>query len=515
MFSFNASSRVVSRRLLQLSLSLSFCVLAACQTVTEPNPPSPSTNPLTQSSASPTPAKQIEGQPPVIPVFPSQGVIPEGRQGGVRGGLMDKSAGLEAPVMSAPASAADSFGGGDASEGSSAGRAPSKPTAVSDTSMPRPFPSPPTEPQVQPEAGLLTAGEWNDNTHWDFWLGLAQNQEWSQSMGLWGMNTQQRIAVKLTGPSGPLSDTPVVLRDAQTQKVLFQARTDNQGMAYVFKNWADQSKVAIQNEPVTTSNDLEILVNQGQNTLTHVLKSGETSVSLTSEVAQEPAVNADLMLVVDTTGSMGDELEYLKQELKNVASRIGDLSRKDLTLRLSTNFYRDTTDEYVVRPFPFSTDSNTVATQLSAQSAGGGGDFPEAVDYALVDAIDEHQWSDTAKARLLFLVLDAPAHQSSEVLNRLRTSVERAAAKGIRIIPVASSGIDKDTEFLLRALSITTGGRYVFLTDDSGIGGGHIEPTVGKYTVEKLNDLMVRVATEYIADAKLNTTVDTTTSNQN
>lgn len=511
------STRGASRRLFSMALSFSFCLLAACQTtVTEPNPPTPSTSPSGQSSASPAP--NTEGQPPAIPTFPSQGAIPEGREGGVRGGGdFTDGASAEAP-MAAPAagSAADS-----ASAGSSADRASS---GEAKTSRPAPFPpSLPIDLQNPPKAGLLTAGEWNDNTHWDFWLNLGQNQEWSRSMGLWGMNTQQRIEVKLTGPNGPLADTPVILRDAQSQKMIFQARTNNQGVAYVFKNWMSQTVASFDTQQNTqqtdaNSNDLEIVVNQGQESLSHALTDSETTVSLRSALAQEPAVNADLMLVVDTTGSMGDELEYLKQELKNVAGRIGELSRQDLTLRLSTNFYRDTTDEYVVRPFPFSTDSDTVATQLSAQSAGGGGDFPEAVDYALVDAIDEHQWSETAKARLLFLVLDAPAHQSSEVLNRLRTSVERAAAKGIRIIPVASSGIDKDTEFLLRALSITTGGRYVFLTDDSGIGGGHIEPTVGDFTVEKLNDLMVRVATEYITDANIDTTFEqqpTPVENQN
>ena len=82
---------------------------------------------------------------------------------------------------------------------------------------------------------------------------------------------------------------------------------------------------------------------------------------------------------------------------------------------------------------------------------------------------------------------------------------------GVRIIPVASSGINKETEFLLRSMSISTGGRYVFLTDDSGIGGGHIEPTVGDYDVEKLNDLMVKVATEYIGEAE--TSLDDSTQN--
>ena len=70
---------------------------------------------------------------------------------------------------------------------------------------------------------------------------------------------------------------------------------------------------------------------------------------------------------------------------------------------------------------------------------------------------------------------------------------------GIRIVPIASSGIDKSTEYLLRTMAFTTGGTYTFLTDDSGIGGEHIEPTIGAYNVEKLNDMMVRIVNSYLA----------------
>lgn len=73
-----------------------------------------------------------------------------------------------------------------------------------------------------------------------------------------------------------------------------------------------------------------------------------------------------------------------------------------------------------------------------------------------------------------------------------------SSQKGIRISAVASSGVDKETEFLLRFLGIRTGGSYIFLTDDSGIGGDHIEPTVGQYEVELLNDLLVRVISEAV-----------------
>ncbi len=47
-------------------------------------------------------------------------------------------------------------------------------------------------------------------------------------------------------------------------------------------------------------------------------------------------------------------------------------------------------------------------------------------------------------------------------------------------------------------MGILTGGSYVFLTDDSGIGGDHIEPTVGEFEVELLNDLLARLIVESV-----------------
>jgi hypothetical protein len=68
---------------------------------------------------------------------------------------------------------------------------------------------------------------------------------------------------------------------------------------------------------------------------------------------------------------------------------------------------------------------------------------------------------------------------------------------GIRIIPIAGSGIDKSTEYLMRCLAIATNGTYVFLTDHSGIGAGHIEPTTDTYNVELLNNLLIRLFDQY------------------
>ena len=122
--------------------------------------------------------------------------------------------------------------------------------------------------------------------------------------------------------------------------------------------------------------------------------------------------------------------------------------------------------------------------------------WPPSSEAALSNAIFEHEWSGSARARLLFLVLDAPPHDTPQNRMTLRQSIEEAASLGVRVIPVGASGIDKRTEFLLRDLDIATGGTYTFLTDHSGIGGEHLEPSVGEYQVELFNDLLVRLIVE-------------------
>ena len=84
------------------------------------------------------------------------------------------------------------------------------------------------------------------------------------------------------------------------------------------------------------------------------------------------------------------------------------------------------------------------------------------------------------------------------MIDAVKEQLQLAAEKGIRIIPVSASGIDRETEFLMRILAIASNGTYTFITDHSGIGNEHLEPTVGEYEVEFLNDLIVRLVNEYV-----------------
>ena len=222
--------------------------------------------------------------------------------------------------------------------------------------------------------------------------------------------------------------------------------------------------------------------------------SGESEIAVNIEAKNAP-IALDLMLVVDTTGSMGDELEYLKAELKDVITRISNAGITNV--RTSVNFYRDEGDEYVVRYFGFRDSIDEAVYNMSTQYASGGGDYPEAVHTALENAVYDHAWDEGDSVKLMFLVLDAPPHDDPAVKSSLQKTIADAAAKGIRIIPVLSSGTDGTCETLYRSMALLTGGTYAFLTNHSGVGNPHADQSVGAFNVEKLNDLMVRVISEY------------------
>ena len=107
------------------------------------------------------------------------------------------------------------------------------------------------------------------------------------------------------------------------------------------------------------------------------------------------------------------------------------------------------------------------------------------------------RWSEEARTRIAFLILDAPPHDDLSVISSISLQIRKAAEKGIKLIPITASGIDKNTELLMRQMAILTNGTYVFITNDSGIGNDHLEASVGDYEVEFLNDLMVRLIGEY------------------
>lgn len=203
-----------------------------------------------------------------------------------------------------------------------------------------------------------------------------------------------------------------------------------------------------------------------------------------------PKQTLDVSLVIDTTGSMGDEMAYLQVEFSALSKAIAD-AHPNAAQRWSLVVYRDVGDEYVVRSFDFSDDVVAFQKHLAAQVAGGGGDFPEAPEQALA-AVPSLAWRDDDQtARLAFWVADAPNHPENN--QAMIDAIGSVGAAGVHLYPVASSGINELTELTMRSAAELTGGRYLFLTDDSGVGDPHKEPTIPCYFVTRLDDAIERM----------------------
>ncbi|WP_423901726.1 vWA domain-containing protein [Capnocytophaga leadbetteri] len=338
---------------------------------------------------------------------------------------------------------------------------------------------------IQPQGGLVTAGEWNDLDNWAFYQKTLMKEPFKGFPDDWQMYTNHRIAVAITTKNKPAANATVTLFRNDTP--IWTTKTDNLGRAEL---WVG----AFQKEKELNTTLLRLKVNEQWVSTAAISETQVNRIAL-DETLPSPTNQVQIAFMVDATGSMGDELEFLKMDLKKV---INEVQKTNTQLKISTAtvFYRDEGDEYVVKHSPFTEDINQTTEFISQQRADGGGDFPEAVDKALVQ-LNQLQWQPEARTRIAFLVLDAPPHNKPAVISSIQYSVKTAAASGIKLIPVVASGIDKTTEFLMRFIAMYTNGTYVFITDHSGIGNKHLEPSVGEYQVEKLSDLMVRLIKKY------------------
>ena len=338
-------------------------------------------------------------------------------------------------------------------------------------------------------SGVVTAGEWNDIANWDFWTKLLNNQDWAGYASFYKFYPRIFAYLELADQAGaPVCGTKVVLmKDGQT---VWEAISDNTGHAAL---WATMTQDVYTADPAGYT--VKIAGKDYQDIEFTTPNTSEVKVNKYT-VASNNVENAiDVAFIVDATGSMGDEIGFLKADLQSIIDLVG--KQCTAKVRTGTVFYRDEGDEYITRHSQFTGNVSETIKFIGKQEANGGGDWEEAVDKALEAGIQALGWNNNAKSRVAFLVLDAPPHHTDAILESCQKSIAMYAKMGIKIIPVSASGIDKGTEYLLRSFAMGTNGTYVFITNHSGVGNEHIEATVGEYQVEKLRDLIARLIIAY------------------
>jgi hypothetical protein len=341
-----------------------------------------------------------------------------------------------------------------------------------------------------PESGQLTAGDHDDLLNPDLYADYVgkflQNKEMP---GVPFVDTRRVLTVRVQDNAGrPVPFATVRLTCADGNSLSFQTLADGR---VVFFPSLDRLGRTVR---------LSVLRGgRAQGAARTIALAGGAQRHTVTLAGTAPRVTRfDLAIVLDTTGSMGDEIAYLRSELRAILAALRR-GHPDLDIRLALIAYRDLGDHYVTRTYDFTGDEDGMQEDLAAQSAGGGGDYPEAMDQAMARAM-ALDWRPNA-VRSLLLVADAPPHD--ENVDATWAAAEAARAARIQIVPVAASGVGDTAEYVMRAMAAATQSRYLFLTDDSGIGNAHAEPAIDCYLVTRLDRLVRRVLDGQISGRRI------------
>ena len=187
-------------------------------------------------------------------------------------------------------------------------------------------------------------------------------------------------------------------------------------------------------------------------------------------------------MLADAAAPSAEQLAMIEEIKKN---------NNDISIYIALLFYRDQNDAYITKYVEFTDDVNLTIAELKKQGANGGGDFEEAVQIAFNEALQKN-WTSKNSTKIILHVADAPAHDQD--IQQWNDCVLKASSMGIQIITIASSGIDRKTEYFFRAQSMITNGVYTYLTNHSGIGYDHLTPIrEDEEIVEYLNLMLIRL----------------------
>jgi hypothetical protein len=437
-------------------------------------------------------------------------------------GLAATSVALMSPAPSSMPSATP-FGQGGAALATQSGLTSTPPPTATITTTPTPTPAgtrppmtatattPPlprptgTPAAVQPVQVIpLNAGEIDDNARWDNYLLYRRNYLAQNAGTVHDVDVSNRQIITVMDEQGmPLIGAWVRVYDGQT--LVNESRTYADGETLFFPN-ANPAGRGAQSYRVVVQKDEQAGV-----FILDPARGPEWRVMLAGTRHLHDRVKLDVLFLLDSTGSMGDEIAQLQNNILGISGQIANLN---VDARYGLVTYRDRGDEYIVRTDDFTGNVGAFQATLMQVQANGGGDEPESLNEALHAAVQNVSWRGDDTIKLVFLVADAPPHLDYPNDFDYALEMNAASARDIKIHPIASSGLTSDGEFIFRQLAQYTMGHFLFLTYQGGSSGAPGESRSdlqvgtpanpqqgqqGDYTVERLDELVLKLVREEIA----------------
>jgi Mg-chelatase subunit ChlD len=320
-------------------------------------------------------------------------------------------------------------------------------------------------PPNEPAAANVKSGEWDDNANWREFVRYLPTAPRTNALDV----SMRRFVAVVDRDGKPVPNCEVELSQGQTRVTL---TTSSTGRALFFPRAegfgpgsAQAQARCGQSQPVSV--DL-----RQEDGLARI------DLATSRELAQERVV--DLVFVLDTTGSMSEEIRALVSTIERVAEM---LEKEQVSMRLGLVEYKDRGDRYVTRTTPMTRDVQGFLARLREVRASGGGDLPEDMNEAVRVGVERMAWSDDSVARLAFVIADAPPHLDYGMQTPYSESAKRANHEGIVIHTVAASGMDDLGQSVFRQMAQLTGGSSMFVlrggAGPASTGGGDPKSSCG------------------------------------
>lgn len=199
---------------------------------------------------------------------------------------------------------------------------------------------------------------------------------------------------------------------------------------------------------------------------------------LLTHSADRGAERADLVLVVDGTGSMCDDIEQVRTRTSELLGEVQETFSEPGALRTSLVVYRDrdSEGEDFLECFAWSDGIDQTLRSLGAISADGGGDEPEDVYAGLLCAINREPrdpgwgpegdpWRDHVQ-KIVILMGDAPPKERPEGPDEDEV-IRRAYEVDPAIVHTILCGPSADAEAAFARIAAATGGTARTIHDAS------------------------------------------------
>ncbi|TAL35127.1 MAG: VWA domain-containing protein [Spirochaetes bacterium] len=365
---------------------------------------------------------------------------------------------------------------------------PKEPSGMTDTVRPK---------ESAPTTSGLKAGFADDNKQFNYFVNFLN--KYAGEVSKYPLNIQERIIFRVKDSAGkPVANAHVEIYGNRDK--LCWGKTYADGTYLFFPSEYDQKYIAYKVQVTSSAGKKEIAVDrQGKR---------EIPIALDAPRTAQKNVPLDIVFVMDTTGSMGEEIARLKDTIEIIKLNLTALPAKP-AVRFGMVLYKDKDEEeYRTQVIPLTDNMDAFKRELDKVEASGGGDEPEDLQGALADLIGKIKWNPDG-IRISLIITDAPPHLDYGQEYTYAGAARDARAAGIKIFTVGTGGLPLMGEYILRQISQYTYAKYIFLTyGEKGESAGGKEGSVShhtgsNFTTDKLETIIMRFAKEelsYVSD---------------